>query len=67
MRNASGHRSKMKMSGSEKKVKESTYDISFKQRVTSKTLFLELSRGSRAKQRKEMHKKVCCTRKSLFC
>ena len=30
MRNASGHQCKVKMSGSEKKVNENTYDISFK-------------------------------------
>ena len=30
MRNASGHQSKVKMSGSEKKVNENTYDISSK-------------------------------------
>ena len=49
MRNASGHQFKVKMSGSEKKVKKKTYDISFIKRVTKK--FLEVSRCSRAKQR----------------
>ena len=38
MRNASGHQCKVKMSGSEKKVNENTYDISSKKRVT-KILF----------------------------
>ena len=42
MRNASGHRCKVKMSGSEKKSER-------KKRVTKK--FLEVSRCSRAKQR----------------
>ena len=40
MRNASGYQCKVKMSDSEKKkVNENTYDISFKQRVTCKSLF----------------------------
>ena len=34
MRNASGHQCKVKMSGSEKKVNENTYDISSIKRVT---------------------------------
>ena len=33
MRNASNHQCKVKMSGSEKKVKENTYDISTKKRT----------------------------------
>ena len=45
MRNASGHQCKEKMSGSEKKVNERTYDIS------SIKKFLEVSSCSRAKQR----------------
>ena len=49
MRNASGHQCKVKMSGSEKKVKKKTYDTSSIKRVTRK--FLEVSRCSRAKQR----------------
>ena len=48
MRNASGHQCKVKMSGSEKKVNENTYDISSIKRVTKKFL-LEVSRCSRAK------------------
>ena len=57
MRNASGHQSQVKMSGSEKKVNEKTYDISFIKRVTKKSL--EVSRCSRAK-------KVYCTCKVAF-
>ena len=38
MRNASGHRRKVKMSGSEKKVNENKYDISSKKCVTKKFL-----------------------------
>ena len=34
MRNASGHQCKSKMSGSDKKVNEKTYDISSIKRVT---------------------------------
>ena len=34
IRNTSGHQCKVKMSGSEKKVNENTYDISSKKRVT---------------------------------
>ena len=49
MRNASGHQCKVKMSGSENKVNENTYDISSKKRVTKK--FLEVSRCGRVKQR----------------
>ena len=51
MRNASGHQCKEKMSGSEKKVNENTYDIS------SIKKFLEVSRCGRAKQRQRMYKK----------
>ena len=65
MRNASGHQCKKKMSGSEKKVNENTYDISSIKRVTKK--FLEVSRCSRAKQRqRNVQKKVCCTCKVAF-
>ena len=46
---AAMHQCKVKMSGSEKKVDENTYNISSKKRVTK--MFLEVSRCSRAKQR----------------
>ena len=49
MRNANGHQCKVKMSGSEKKVNENTYEISSIKLVTRK--FLEVSACSRAKQR----------------
>ena len=49
MGNASGHQCKVKMSGSEKKVNENSYDISSIKRVTKK--FQEVSHCSRAKQR----------------
>ena len=66
MRNASGHQCKEKMSGSEKKVNENTYDISSIKRVTKK--FLEVSRCSRAKQRQRNAQKKCAARaKLLFC
>ena len=53
------------MSGSEKKMNKKTYDISSIKRVTKK--FLEVSRGSRAKQRqRNVQKKVCCTCKVAF-
>ena len=55
MRNASGHQCKVKMSGSEKKVNEKTYDISSLKRATKK--FPEISRYSRAKQRQRNVKK----------
>ena len=51
MRNATGHQCKEKMSGSEKKVNASTYDIS------SIKNFPEVSRCSRAKQRQRKMKK----------
>ena len=55
MRNASGHQCKVKMSGSEKKVTENTFDIHSMQRVTKK--FLEVSRCNCAKQRQRNVKK----------
>ena len=65
MRNASGHQCKVKMSGSEKKVNENTYDISAIKRVTKK--FLEVSRCSRRKTTaKKCTKKVFCTCKVAF-
>ena len=53
------------MSGSEKKLNENTYDIFFIKRVTSKN-FLEVSGGSRAKQRQRNVQKKCCTCKVAF-
>ena len=47
MRNASGRQCKVKISGSEKKVNENTYNIFPKKCVTKK--FLEVSPCSRAK------------------
>ena len=65
MRNASGHQCKVKMSGTEKKVNEKTYDISPVKSVTKK--FLRVSCCSRAKQRqRKCTKKVCCTCKVAF-
>ena len=51
------------MSGSEKKLNENTYDISFIKRVTKK--FLETSSRARQRQRNEP-KKVCCTCKVVI-
>ena len=65
MENPSGHQCKVKMSGSEKKVNESRYDIFSKQRVTSKK-FLEVSRCSRAKQRQRNVQKKCAARAKLL-
>ena len=65
MGNASGHQCKVKMSGSEKKVNENTYDISSIKPVTKK--FLEVSRCNRAKQRQRNVQKKCAARaKFLF-
>ena len=64
MRNASGHQCKKKMSGSEKKVNENTYDISSIKRVTKK--FLKVSRCSRAKQRQRNVQKNCAARAKLL-
>ena len=64
MRNASGHQCKVKMSGSEKKVNENTYDISSIKRVTKK--FLEVSRCSRAKQWQRNVQKKCAARAKLL-
>ena len=66
MRTSSGHQCKVKMSGSEKKVNEKTYDISSINRVTK--TFLEVSRCSRAKQpQKNVPKKCAARAKLLFC
>ena len=52
---------KVKKSGSEKKVSKNTYDI-------SSTKFLEVSRCSRAKQRQRNVPKKCAVRAKLpFC
>ena len=65
IRNASGHQCKIKMSGSkEKKVNENTYDISSIKRVTKK--FLQVSRCSRAKQRKRNVQKKSAARAKLL-
>ena len=67
MRNTSGHQCKVNMSGSEKKVNESTYDISSKQLETSKK-FLEVSCCSHAKQQqRNVQKKWAARAKLLFC
>ena len=55
---------KVKMSGSEKKVNRTTYNISSIKRVTRK--FLEVSRCSRAKQRQRNVQKKCAARAKLF-
>ena len=66
MRNASGHQCKVKMSGSEKKVNENTYELSSIKRVTKK--FPDVSRCSRAKQRQINVQKKCAARaKLIFC
>ena len=64
MRIASGHQCKVKMSGSEKKVNENTYDISSIKRVTMK--FLEVSRYSRAKQQERNVQKSVLHAQSCF-
>ena len=64
MRTASGHQCKVKMSGSEKKVNEKTYDISSIKRV-AKT-FLEVLRCSRAKQRQRNVQKSVLHVQSCF-
>ena len=65
MRNASVHQCKVKMSGSEKEVNESTFEISSKKHVTKK--FLEVSHCSRAKQRqRNVQKQFCCSCKVAF-
>ena len=64
MRNASGHKCKVKMSSSEKKVNKNTYDISSIKRVTKK--FLEVSRCSHAKQLQRNVQKKCAARAKLL-
>ena len=64
MRNASGHQCKVKLSGSENKVNEKTYDISSIKRVTKK--FQQVSRCSCAKQLQRNVQKVFCTCKVAF-
>ena len=63
MRIASDHQRKVKMSGSEKKMNENTYDISSKKRVTKK--FMEVSRRSRAKQWQRNVQKKCAARANI--
>ena len=66
MRNASGHQCKVRMSGSEKKMNDNTYDIPSIKRVTKKSL--EVSRCSRAKRWQRNVQKKCAARaKLLFC
>ena len=55
---------KVKMSGSEKKVNRTTYNISSIKSVTRK--FLEVSRYRRAKQRQRNVQKKCAARAKLF-
>ena len=64
MGNVSGHQCKVKMSGSEKKLNENSYDISSIKRVTKK--FLEVPRCSRGKQRQGMYKKSVLHLQSCF-
>ena len=65
IRNSSGHQCKVKMSGSEKKVSENTYDISFIKCVTKK--FVEVSRCSRVKQRqRNVQKNVLLVQSCFF-
>ena len=64
MGNASGHQRKVKISVSEKKVNENTYDMSSIKRVTKK--FLEVSRCSRAKQRQRNVQKSVLHVQSCF-
>ena len=64
MRNASGHQCKVKISRSEKKVSENTYDISSIKRVTKK--FVEVSRCSRTKQQQRNVQKSVLHVQSCF-
>ena len=64
MRNASSHQCKVKMSGSDKKVNDNTYDISSKKCVTKK--FLEVSQCSHAKQPQRNIQKKCAARAKLL-
>ena len=64
MRNASGQHFKVKMSGSENKVNENTYDISSKKRVTKEVP--EVSRCSRTKQRQRNAQKSVLHVQSYF-
>ena len=64
MRKASGHQRKAKMSVSENKVNQNTYDISSMKRVTKK--FLEVSLCSRAKPRQRNVQKKCAARSKLL-
>ena len=62
MRNASGHQCKVKMSGSEKKVNENTYDISSIKKV-SESFTLQSCKTTA----KKVQKKCAARAKSLFC
>ena len=66
MRNASGHQCKVKMSGSDKKVNENTYDTSSIKRVTKK--FLRVFTLYSCKTTAKKCTKKCAARaKLLFC
>ena len=71
MRNASGHQCKVKMSCSEKKMNQNTYEISSKKRVTKK--FLKVSRCNLAKQRQKnvqksvLHVQSCFSANYTYC
>ena len=54
----------MEISGSEKKVNENTYDISYMKSVTG--MFLEVSRCSRAKRLRNVQKKCAARAKLLY-
>ena len=64
MRNASGHRCNVKMSGGEKKVNENTYAISYMKSVTG--MFLEVSRCSRAKRLRNVQNNCAAHAKLLY-
>ena len=64
MRNASGHQCNVKMSGSEKKVSENTYDIFPIKRLTK--TFVEVSRCSSATQRQRNVQKSVLHVQSCF-
>ena len=67
MRNASGYQCKVKMSVSEKKVNENSYDISSIKRVSNIRSFWKLYVVVVQNKGKEMYKKsVSCTCKVAF-
>ena len=59
MRNASGHQCKVKMSGSEKKVNENTYDISSIKKFLEVDVVVVQTYGKEMYKKRVLHMQSC--------